>query len=52
MTDRLETLQPSASLNVVRKILDSGKVAIVMDGVQLVGLITRVDLLNHLRRKI
>jgi cystathionine beta-synthase len=52
MTDRLETLQPGESLNVVRKILDSGKVAIVMDGVQLVGLITRVDLLNHLRRKV
>jgi cystathionine beta-synthase len=52
MTDRLETLQPRASLDVVRKILDSGKVAIVMDGVQLVGLITRVDLLNHLRRKV
>ena len=52
MTDRLETLQPSASLEDVRKILDSGKVTIVMEGTELVGLITRVDLLNYLRRKV
>jgi cystathionine beta-synthase len=52
MTDRLETLQPSASLDAVRKILDSGKVAIVLDGTEFVGLITRVDLLNYLRRKV
>jgi cystathionine beta-synthase len=52
MTDRLETLQPSASLDAVRKILDSGKVTIVMDKAELVGLITRVDLLNYLRRKV
>jgi cystathionine beta-synthase len=52
MTDRLETLQPSASLDAVRKILDSGKVTIVMDEAELVGLITRVDLLNYLRRKV
>jgi cystathionine beta-synthase len=53
MTDRLETLQPSASLDAVRKILDSGKVTIVMDGTEnFIGLITRVDLLNYLRRKV
>jgi cystathionine beta-synthase len=52
MTDRLETLQPSAPLDAVRKILDSGKVTIVMDETGFVGLITRVDLLNYLRRKV
>jgi cystathionine beta-synthase len=52
MTDRLETLQPSSSLEAVRKILDSGKVTIVMEGTEFVGLITRVDLLNYLRRKV
>ncbi len=52
MTDRLETLQSSAPLDGVRKILDRGKVAIVMDGTQFVGLITRIDLLNYLRRKV
>ena len=52
MTDRLETLQPSSSLDAVRKILDSGKVTIVMNGTEFVGLITRIDLLNYLRRKV
>jgi cystathionine beta-synthase len=52
MTDRLETLQPQASLDAVRNILDSGKVTIVMNGTEFVGLITRVDLLNYLRRKV
>jgi len=52
MTDRLETLQASDSLDAVRKILDSGKVAMVMNGAEFVGLITRIDLLNYLRRKI
>jgi cystathionine beta-synthase len=33
-------------------VLDSGKVAIVLDDSQFVGLITRIDLLNYLRRKI
>jgi cystathionine beta-synthase len=51
MTDRLETLQVSESLEVVRQVLDSGKVAIVLDGREFVGLITRIDLLNYLRRK-
>jgi cystathionine beta-synthase len=52
MTNRLETVQPSATLDAVRKILDSGKVTIVMDGTQFIGLITRIDLLNYLRRKV
>jgi len=52
MTDRLETLEASDSLDAVRKILDSGKVAMVMNGAEFVGLITRIDLLNYLRRKI
>jgi cystathionine beta-synthase len=52
MTDRLETLQPQASIDAVRNILDSGKVTIVMNGTEFVGLITRVDLLNYLRRKV
>jgi cystathionine beta-synthase len=52
MSDRLETLQPTAPLDAVRKILDSGKVAIVMEGTQFAGLITRIDLLNYLRRKV
>jgi len=52
MTDRLETLQIGASIEAVRAILDSGKVTIVMDRTDFVGLITRIDLLNYLRRKV
>jgi cystathionine beta-synthase len=52
MTDRLQTLQAFESLDAVRKILDSGKVTIVMNGTEFVGLITRIDLLNYLRRKV
>jgi len=52
MTHRLETLQPTESLKTVRQVLDSGKVAIVLNKTQFVGLITRIDLLNYLRRKI
>jgi cystathionine beta-synthase len=52
MTDRLETFQPSASFHDLRSILDRGEVAIILDGDQFVGLITRIDMLNYLRRKV
>ena len=52
MTDRLVTLSPSRSLTDVREVLDSGRVAIVVEDGQFVGLITRIDLLNYLRRKV
>jgi cystathionine beta-synthase len=50
MTARLETLQPGASLQALRATLDSGLTAVVADGDRFYGLITRFDLLNHLRR--
>jgi cystathionine beta-synthase len=52
MTDRVETLDPKATIADARQVLDSGKVAIVVDGEAFVGLITRMDLLNYLRRKL
>ena len=52
MTSRLETLPVTASFEDVRDILERGKVALVMDGEQFAGLITRTDLINHLRRKV
>jgi cystathionine beta-synthase len=52
MTNRLETLQPSASLQDLRSILDRGEVAIILYEDQFVGLITRIDMLNYLRRKV
>ena len=50
MTSRLETLPATAALSDLLPIFEQGLVAIVEDGGQFQGLITRVDLLNHLRR--
>src|SRR6266403_3953040 len=50
MTDRLETLPPSAKINDLLGVFDRGRVAIVMDDDKFLGLITRTDLLSYLRR--
>jgi cystathionine beta-synthase len=50
MTDAPETLSPKASLAELENVLDKGLVAIVADSSGFHGLITRFDLLNHLRR--
>jgi cystathionine beta-synthase len=50
MTTRLETLPPAASLAELQAELDRGLVAIIADASGFYGLITRSDLLNHLRR--
>lgn len=52
MTGRLETLPPDASLASLQAELDRGLVAIIADASGFHGLITRVDLLNHLRRSL
>ncbi|MNG24101.1 CBS domain protein [compost metagenome] len=52
MTDKVETLPPSASLEKLQAELDRGLVAIIADASGFHGLITRVDLLNHLRRSL
>jgi cystathionine beta-synthase len=51
MSTRLETISPEASIADVYRILNRGLVALVVDGERFVGLITRTDLLNHLRRR-
>jgi len=51
MTERLETVSPQAPLSELFPIFDAGKVVIVADSEGFHGLITRVDLLNHLRRQ-
>ena len=51
MTKKLETVAPSAPLSTVLDILKGGHVAIVSEGEQFLGLITRIDLLNYLRRR-
>ncbi len=45
-----ETLAPGAGLAALQQVLDRGLVAIIADGRGFHGLITRFDLLNHLRR--
>lgn len=50
MTAQLQTLRPSASMEELRDILDHGLTAVICDADRFYGLITRYDLLNHLRR--
>jgi len=52
MTTRLETLAPGDDLKKLEGVLDRGLVAMVADGDRFYGLVTRFDLLNHLRRKL
>ncbi len=51
MTDRLEMLAPSEPMEKLLPILRADRVAIVVDNGHFLGLITKVDFLNHLRRK-
>ena len=51
MTAKLDTVQVSDSINRLMPIFDRGHVAIVNDGSKFMGLITRYDLLNYLRRR-
>ncbi|HEY0369221.1 MAG TPA: CBS domain-containing protein, partial [Chthoniobacterales bacterium] len=50
MTDKVETLAPSAKIEDVIAVFDRGYVVILMDGDKFLGLITRTDLLSYLRR--
>ena len=51
MSAKLETLAPDAGVQALMPIFDRGMVAIVEDGDTFLGLITRIDLLNYLRRR-
>jgi cystathionine beta-synthase len=48
MTRELDTVQVGESLDALIPLFDRDRVAIVLDGEDFVGLITRVDLINHL----
>ena len=50
MTERLQTVQADQPLEALMPIFGRGHVAIILDGEQFLGLITQIDLLNHLRR--
>jgi cystathionine beta-synthase len=51
MESRLVTVPPDAPLEKLVEILKRGMVAIVVDGEEFLGLVTRIDLLNWLRRR-
>lgn len=52
MSERPQTLAPGATLAELQQVLDRGLVAMVADATGFHGLITRFDLLNHLRRSL
>lgn len=51
MESHLVTVPPDAPVERLMEIFNRGMVAIVMDGGEFLGLITRIDLLNWLRRR-
>ncbi len=52
MTSRLVTVAPSMSIAELRPLFEEGLVPIVMDGPQFLGLVTRMDVVNFLRRRL
>ncbi|MFY2763413.1 pyridoxal-phosphate dependent enzyme [Arenimonas sp. MALMAid1274] len=51
MVSKLDKLDVTAPMATLLPVFDRGHVAIVMDGQKFLGLITRIDLLNYLRRR-
>lgn len=51
MVSKLDILDVKAPIETLLPVFDRGHVAIVMDGERFLGLITRIDLLNWLRRR-
>lgn len=49
MTANLHTVQVTEKLDALAPLFERNEVAIVLDGESFVGLITRIDLINHLR---
>jgi cystathionine beta-synthase len=52
MSTRLTTVLVSTSIEALMPTFDQGMVAIVVDGEHFLGLVTRIDVLNFLRRKL
>ncbi len=52
MTGKVETVQAKDPLSRLAEIFRRDHAALVMDGNEFLGLVTRIDLLNHLRRSI
>ena len=51
MVSKLHVLEVTAPMESLLPVFDRGHVAIVVDGARFLGLITRIDLLNYLRRR-
>ena len=52
MVSKLEKLDLKSPIEALLPVFDRGQVAIVMDGEKFLGLITRIDPLNYLRRRV
>jgi cystathionine beta-synthase len=52
MVGRLQKLDVKSPIEALLPVFDAGHVAIVVDGEKFLGLITRIDLLNYLRRRV
>lgn len=52
MVSKLDRLEVNSPVEALLPVFDRGHVAIVMDGDRFLGLITRIDLLNWLRRRV
>jgi cystathionine beta-synthase len=51
MSKSVETVRPDADIPTLLDIFNKGYVAMVADGTHFYGVITRIDVINHLRRK-
>ena len=51
MTARVQTVPCSAPIQALLDTFDQGRVAVIVDGDRFLGIVTRIDLLNHLRRR-
>lgn len=51
MTSRVETIHPSKSTDDLLPIFRADRVAVVHDGKAFYGIITKIDLINHLRQR-
>jgi len=52
MVSKLNVLEVTASMESLLPVFDRGQVAIIVDDGKFLGLITRIDLLNYLRRRV